>query len=174
MLDYFFTLENVQDIRMKTKIIHTFPDLIKASGAAIKIYTPTIVEIATNLLVNPPQKPNLINFLEVRAAGEVFVGLYKILILIAQIDPEAVSQKAEQIIPALCSYLSVSEERHTILASLNLLFTLLSPPASTMIIRGKVPIILAVCSKFLNQTKSRKARMTTMKVIDAIGVFEVH
>ena len=75
MLDYFFTLENVPDIRLKAKIMHTFPDLIKASGAAIKIYTPTIVEIATNLLVNPPQKSSLINFLEVLAAGEVGVGL---------------------------------------------------------------------------------------------------
>ena len=153
MLDYFFTLENVPDVRMKAKIIHTFPDLIKASGAAIKIYTPTIVEIATNLLVNPPQKSSLINFMEGRAAGEEFVGLYKILILIAQIDAEAVSQKVEQIILALCSHLSVSEERHTILASLNLLFTLLSPPASTMTMRIMVPIILAECSKSLNQTK---------------------
>ena len=89
--------------------------------------------------------------------------------LIAQIVPETVSQKAEQMIPVLCNHLSVSEEGHTILASLNLLFTLLSPPASTMIIRGKVPIILAECSKFLNQTKSRKARMTTMKVVMGVN-----
>ena len=37
-----------------------------------------------------------------------------------------------------------------------------------------VPLILSACSKFLNQTRSRKARMHILKVIGAIGVLELH
>ena len=174
MLEYFFSLESLPDLRVKARIIRSFPNLIKATGATIKIYAPTIIDICSKLLIQPQESTQFANFLEIKASEEIAVGCCQALILTAPVDPNHISIYVEQLIPCLCEHLQVAEKRSVSVASLNLLFVLLSPPTSCMATKGMVPVILTACSKFLNVTRSRKIRMAILKVIGAIGVLEVH
>ncbi|EAY01129.1 PIKK family atypical protein kinase [Trichomonas vaginalis G3] len=174
ILNYFFTLDNVPSIRTRVKIVRTMPQLIKAIGMTIKIYAPTIIDICSRHIIQDEERSKLNNFLEVSAADELFSVLCESLVLVAPVDANSMSKHVESVIPALCDYLRVTENRRLVLSCLKLLFVLLSPPASTMITRGMVPVILGACSKFLNVTRSRKARMNVLKVIGAIGILEVH
>ena len=168
------TLDNVPSIRTRVKIVRTMPQLIKAIGMTIKIYAPTIIDICSRHIIQDEERSKLNNFLEVSAADELFSVLCESLVLVAPVDTNSMSKHVESVIPALCDYLRVTENRRLVLSCLKLLFVLLSPPASTMITRGMVPVILGACSKFLNVTRSRKARMNVLKVIGAIGILEVH
>lgn len=172
-LDCFFTIQNVPSIRMRSKVVSTFPDLISASKSTIKIYAPTIIKIATHMLSHPPDPSTFSNFLESIAADSLKIGLLEALQLVAEEDNEMMEEISETLINVLCNMILVEKNRKILLHSLKLLYVMLTPPANTRVARSMSPIILSICSQFLGLTHSRKCRMTCLKVIGAIGVLEV-
>ena len=172
LLNAFFIMHHVQNIRTRARIAKTLPYLIKASNKTIKSYTEEIMAIAKDAFLLHSSKFE--NFIEVRAYYTFYIGILKTINLIAPIDPYKVAKDADILIPFLCNLLNSDTNRTLILTILELLLTLLSAPASTIFYRAQSPQILASCSKFLASTHSRKARIAILKVIGVTGVLEYH
>lgn len=174
ILESFFIIKHSDNIRVRSRIIKTLPDLINASSSSMQIYAGPFMAIANDLLSHIPDKNQEYNFLEIAALTKINIGIINSISLIAPIAPDIVSRETQKLIPILCSKLTTGEDRLLILSVLKLLFVLLSPPSSTLMNRMNVPIILSSCSQFLSVTHSRKARIAVLKVIGAIGVLEAH
>lgn len=174
LLDSFFIIKHVPSIRQRARIVRTLPYLITASSMTIKAYSAGFMEIALDILEKHNMSTKFSNFLEEDANINILIGIIDSLSLLAPLDPKQVSMNADCIVTMLCNFLLTYQNRSLHLAILNLLYTLLTAPASTITYRAKVPEILAACSNFLASTRSRKGRMALLKVIGAVGVLEVH
>ncbi|KAI5538810.1 protein serine/threonine kinase protein [Trichomonas vaginalis G3] len=174
LLEHFYSIKNVPGIRLRSRVIKTLPDLITATGATMKIYAKPFMEIAMDILLHPPEKSTLENFLEQEAVTNIEIGLFDSIALIAPIAPTIIAEDSYHLIPFLCNKLHTSEDRALLLSDLHLLFVLSSPPAAVVQYRIMAPLILSACSKLLANTQSRKVRMAILRVIGSLGVLDVH
>lgn len=174
MLDYFFTLRNVDLIRQTSRLIQTLPALIQASSLTIKAYSEGLMEILMYNLNKYTQKFAYSNFLERESENVLLIHTVDSISLLAPLDPELVSLYADEMLPLLCDYLTSTNIRLYQLSILSLFQTLYTAPASTLAYREKAPMILSVCSKLLASTISRNVRMSVLKVVGLLGVMEVH
>ena len=174
LLESFYVIRNVPGIRLRAKTIKVLPDVIQAAGNTMKIYAKPFMEIASELLMNPPDPLKLTNFLEVECVTDMTINIIDCIALLAPIAPNIIADDVFRLIPLICQKLTISEDRELVLSVLHLMFVLMSPGAATLQYRISAPLILQHCSQFLAQTQSRKCRMATLRVIGAIGILEVH
>lgn len=174
LFDAFFIIRHVPSIRLKSRIVRTLPALVQASARTITAYSAAFMDIVMHVIEQHGQEMKFENFLEEEAYNVFMMGIIDTLALLAPIDPEQVAKHGEVLVGFHCDFLLKSSMRSLTLSILNLMFTLLSSPASSTVYRSQVPLILSTCSTFLANTRSRKSRMACLKVIGAIGVIEVH
>ena len=176
ILDAFFVIRNVPSIRKRAKTIRGLPILIKACDFSIKAYSGGFMDIFMGILrnYNPKLKHENLNFLEEDAQISILIGVINSLSLLAPLDPETVSKSALELIPLLCRLVLLHEHRLLTIYTLNLIFVLLSAPASTLEFRIQIPLVIETCSKYIAQTHSRKGRMAALRVFGAIGNAEIH
>ena len=174
LLDYFFILQNVASLRQRARTIGTLPVLIKASSQMIETYSSVFLEIAMAVLRDHTVKKGFDNFLEQDADTAILSGIIDSVALLAPLDPDRISSYANEALPIVCNYLRDLEERQLVLSVCRLFEVLLKAPACSVAYRLHTPMILSVCTDFLAKTRSRKARITILRVFGAIGVLEVH
>lgn len=174
LVDNFFIIRHVPQIHKQAISMRLFPSLIKAVSLTIKAFSKGFVDIITTYLKEYTPKQTYENFLEEDSQVSILISIVESLTLLASLDSTEVSKNSEFLIPKLCDIAMVTEHRKISLGIFHLLFVLLTPPASTLVIRAQIPIILSKCTDYLVKTHSRKARMAILKVLGAIGVPEVH
>lgn len=174
ILDAFFIIRNDSSIRTRSRIAKTLPFMMKATKKTLKTYTGGFMDIAMQVFEDHLEQKAFENFLEVSAYNSFLIGIIEAMSLIAPIDPDTISCKADFFIPILCSFLNPDTNRQLALSILNLLLVLLSPPASTLAYRAQTAQIIGSCSSFLAATHSRKVRIAILKVFGVTGVLEFH
>ena len=174
--DCFFYIRHALNVRQKARYIETLPDLINASKSMIKSYSGAIMDIVLSTLLYVPTSPNTKyeNFMEEDAVNTILIGIMDSLSLVAPLDSGQVAHYGDILIPLICNILLTRNCRNLSLSIMQLFLSLLTFPGSDLSYRTKTPMILSACSTFLAKTRSRKARMRTLKVLGAIGVVEVH
>jgi len=173
ILDDLFILKQVSSIRQRARIARILPYLFKASVSIIEVYSSSFFDIFFAEFPQSNNPDDFHNFVEENAKKEILIGLVNSFTLIAQIESKRISDRICQAIPILSKCLSPFEDRKLLLAILHSLLILLTPPVSNQSIRSYASMILQECSKFLQQTTSRKARIATLKVIGAIGLADI-
>lgn len=173
LLDYFFLMQNVPSVRQRARHVRTLPSLIKASTFMIESYSATFMEIAMSILREHTVKKRFDNFLEEDADMCILSGIVQSMALLAPVDPVRMANSANEALPIVCDYLRTMHDRQLALSIFKFFEVLLKPPASSLVSRLHTPMIMSVCSEFLAKTRSRKARITILKVFGAMGVLEV-
>ena len=179
MLDAFFIFRHVPSIRQRARVARILPELVTASEKTISAYSDSFMDIAvqafqTHIDKYATKQKHFSNFLEAKSYIHFLIGIVDAISLLAPLDPEQVSKHSDFLIDFLCNELLPETNRSLVLSILNLLYTLLSAPASTLSYRAKAPLIMSSCSSLLATTDSRKEKMALLQVIGAIGVIELH
>lgn len=174
LVDDFFIIRHVPQIHKRAIAMRLLPSLIKAISMTIKAFSKGIIDIFKTYLNEYNPKQNYENFLEENSQVSILISIVESLTLLAALDPSEVSLNSEFLIPKFCQIAKETDHRKISLGIFHLLYVLLTPPASTLVIRSQIPIILSNCTSYLVKTHSRKARMAILKILGAIGVPEVH
>ena len=174
LVNSLFVIKQDKGIRQCARVSRTIPYLVKISPTVIKAYSNTFINILLETLANHRHDLQFTNFLERQAHTTFLTNMIDTVALLAPIDPDGISLHAYEFVSSLCRCLNIHEDRLLVLSVLNMLYVLLTPPASTLKMRAQVPLVLSACAEFLALTHSRKARIASLKIIGAIGVLEVH
>lgn len=173
-LNLIFSIKNVPSIRQKSRSSKILPNLIHAMNSSIQAYTDTIMNIFVDVISNHEQQDQTFeNFLEKKSYILFFTDLIQSVSLLAPLDPNGVAKYSSEMIPTLCLILNTEANRNITLSIIQLFFVLFSAPASSIKYLTHSALILATCTNFLKNTKSRKARIAILQVIGSLGVMEV-
>lgn len=174
-VNYLFIIEYVPNLRQRSRIARSFPELLLASGMLLPVYSNVLYDLIFSFFRSPDFdliESHSNEFLDETARNYFFIGLLDSIAIIA--SQRSLSGKMTQIIPILIGVLQESIERTLLLSVLKLLYILFTTPTSHLNYLEHSPEVFSVCSKLLATTHSRKTRIHLLKIIGAIGLLDVN